>query len=480
MKIQKIRTVAAGVAALLVTTSTVAFAQSRVAECNQLDEMVVEAEETGDILDVFANVRNIIRKNDAEECTFYIRRVERAGGMTVEMQEAGATRAADTDTDGETTKAEGFSTSETLTRTVEIEQRAVVEGEVVARIPDPEIGVDIPGAQVSVEQPPADVSVKQAPMTVVVRQPAADISVMMPRPVITISQPAPEIFIEMDDPEIALNRPAPKIRVVMPEPTVTVTQGEPELDVAVQARLVDENTVLAEDDRPLRTRAERIGRDGSVRAAEDAMTDATVRAGEATVEMVEATEEARYSFDRTQPTVRFEGTDPKVTMQMEGAPRVEFQQVGEAVIRFTGPEAGDAGRAALMADRERMDAATTRELMLENEDDRALRAGATMVSMRADEIAGIDVYSRADEYVGEIDRIVRVGDTTYVIVEHGGFLGIGDTEVALETGQIALRGDRAYLTGMTEEQFEALPDVDFETSARPMAADAAIEIGRVE
>jgi len=494
MKIQTMFTVAAGAATLLVTTSTVAFAQARVAECNQLDEMVIEAEESGDILDVFANVRNVIRKNDVEECTFYIRRVERAGGMTVEMQEVNATRAtvagSDVETvdteaaEGETTAAEGFSTSETLTRTVEIEQRAIVEGEVVARIPDPEIGVNIPGAQVSVEQPAADVSVKQSAMTVVVRQPAAEIGVTMPAPVITISQPAPEIFIEMEDPEIAMNQPAPNIRVVMPEPTITVTQGEPELDVAVNARLVDGNEVLPENETPLRTRAERIGLDGAVRMDDAEMAAATVQAGEATVDMVEATEATRYTFNRTQPTVRFEGTDPTVTMQMDGEPTINFTQVGEAVIRFSGmeeAEAEDAERAEMLASRTNMDAATSRELMLENDADREMRAGATMVSLRADQISGMDVYGRNDEYVGDIDRIVQVDGKIYVIVEHGGFLGIGDTEVALPVEQVAIRGeDRAVLLGMTEEQFDALPDVDFDGRSSLMANDSAIEIGRFE
>lgn len=470
MKIQRICTTVAGVATLLVSTSTIAVAQSRVAECERLNAMVTEAG-NDEILDIFANVRNVIRKNDTEECVFYIGRVERAGGLTAEMQAANADA---------TTKSEGFSTTETLTRTVEIEQRAVVEGEVIARIPDPEVDVRIPGAEVSVEQSAADVSVKQAPMTVVVRQPAADISVMMPRPVITISQPAPEIFIEMADPEIAMNQPAPKIRVVMPEPTITVTQGEPELDVAVQARLVDGNAALAQDERPLRTRAERIGRDGSIRTG-DTMADANVQAGEATVDMMEAREATRYTFNRTQPTVRFEGTDPKVTMQMDGEPEINFTQVGEAVIRFTGPGSRDAERARLMANRENMDAATSRELMLENEDDRAMRSQATMVSLRADQIAGIDVYGRNDEYVGDIDRLVQVDGQVYVIVEHGGFLGIGDTEVALPVEQVAIRGrDRAVLLGMSEEQFDAMPDVDFDGRSTLMANDAAIEIGRFE
>jgi len=469
MNIHSICTTVAGVATLLVSTSTIAVAQSRVADCERLNVMVTEAD--GDILNVFESVRDVVRKNDRQECLYYISRIERAGGLTAEMQAANADA---------TTKSEGFSTSETLTRTVEIEQRAVVEGEVVARIPDPEVDVQIPGAQVSVEQSAADVSVQQSAMTVVVRQPAADISVMMPRPVVTISQPAPEIFIEMADPEIAMNQPAPKVRVVMPKPTITVSQGEPELDVAVNARLVDESAVLAENDTPLLTRAERIGRDGSVRTG-DAVAEANVDAGEATVDMVEATEATRYTFNRTQPTVRFEGTDPKVTMQMDGEPEINFTQVGDAVIRFTGPDDKETERANLMGNRKVMDAATSRELMLENDDDRAMRSDATLVSLRADEIAGIDVYGRNDEYVGDIDRLVQVDGKIYMIIEHGGILGIGDTEVALPVEQVAIRGDdRAVLLGMTEEQFDALPDVDFDGRSTLMANDAAIEIGRFE
>ncbi len=495
MTIQNATKTIAGAAALLLSTSTFAMAQgTRVAECEQLYVLAEEAD--GQIRDIFANVNNVIRKNDATECTYYMGRVERAGGLmlvatdaeTEEMQAAAS---------DETTTSEGFSTSETLTRTVEIEQRAIVEGEVVARIPDPEVAVDVPGAQVMVEEQPAEVSVQQAPMTVVVRQPAAQIAVMMPKPVITIEQPAPEIFIEMEDPDIALNRPQPKIRVVMPEPTITVSQGEPELDVEVQARLVDGNEVLADNATPLRTRAERIGLDGQVRTGE--MTaQGTATVGDATVEMADAEVAPRYNYTRTQPTVRFEGTDPQVTLEMEDQPEIRFSQVGEPVIRFTGSEEQRQAAAELeteeastertslvsAAERRRMNADETRAMMLETDEDREMRARAETdrVSVRAIDIAGIDVYTRNDEYVGDIDRIVQADGQTYIIVEHGGFLGIGDTEVALPVDRIAIRGeDRAILLGMTEEQFDAMPDVDveFEGRARPMVDDAAVEVGRI-
>jgi hypothetical protein len=83
------------------------------------------------------------------------------------------------------------------------------------------------------------------------------------------------------------------------------------------------------------------------------------------------------------------------------------------------------------------------------------------------ELEGIDVYGTADEEIGEIGYTVNAASSPdgqpLVVLDIGGFLGLGGREVALPVSAVTfLRGEdglRAYI-GASEEELETLPEFD--------------------
>lgn len=83
----------------------------------------------------------------------------------------------------------------------------------------------------------------------------------------------------------------------------------------------------------------------------------------------------------------------------------------------------------------------------------------------AEQLEGVRVYGSNDEWVGEIGELVLTADgkVETMIVDVGGFLGIGEKEVALGFDQVKLMRDEngGNLTGhveMTEEQLEGMKE----------------------
>ncbi|WP_052362440.1 PRC-barrel domain-containing protein [Falsirhodobacter sp. alg1] len=89
---------------------------------------------------------------------------------------------------------------------------------------------------------------------------------------------------------------------------------------------------------------------------------------------------------------------------------------------------------------------------------------ATM--LEPDMLDGIDVYGNDDESIGSVSEVIPAeGTPQQVIVDVGGFLGIGAKSVALNVSELNFfketDGDtvRAYTT-MTEDEMEALPEYE--------------------
>lgn len=86
-------------------------------------------------------------------------------------------------------------------------------------------------------------------------------------------------------------------------------------------------------------------------------------------------------------------------------------------------------------------------------------------AVTSERLTGAGIYSDADEKIGTIAELVldESGQTQEVVVDIGGFLGIGAKSVALPMSDVELvqadDGDevRGYVT-MTREELEALPE----------------------
>ena len=91
--------------------------------------------------------------------------------------------------------------------------------------------------------------------------------------------------------------------------------------------------------------------------------------------------------------------------------------------------------------------------------------------IRAENLTGTAVYGSNEERLGEIGDVILTpeGDVDAVTVDVGGFLGIGEKEVAVGMDNLAFMtdegGDFYLFTDFTQEQLEAAPEYDEATYA---------------
>ena len=89
--------------------------------------------------------------------------------------------------------------------------------------------------------------------------------------------------------------------------------------------------------------------------------------------------------------------------------------------------------------------------------------------IRSEELVGTTVYGASDKTVGEIGDVVLStdGKVDSIIIDVGGFLGIGEKEVAVGTDNLAFMTDKdgnKYLyTNFTKEQLDAAAAYDKST-----------------
>ncbi len=103
----------------------------------------------------------------------------------------------------------------------------------------------------------------------------------------------------------------------------------------------------------------------------------------------------------------------------------------------------------------------------------------TNMDITADELTGMNVYGPDDEQVGEIGNLVIADDATItdVIVDVGGFLGLGEKPVSISFDSVQILkqtdGDdmRAYVA-MTEDQMKELPKYEAPAEAMENTAPA--------
>lgn len=98
--------------------------------------------------------------------------------------------------------------------------------------------------------------------------------------------------------------------------------------------------------------------------------------------------------------------------------------------------------------------------------DRSTLQGRPLDQIRAEDFIGTTVYGANDERIGEIGDVVlsQDGQVDAVLVDVGGWLGIGEKEVALGMDNLQFMadedGDLYLYTNLTKEQVEAQPEYD--------------------
>ncbi|EBA11582.1 PRC-barrel domain-containing protein [Roseobacter sp. CCS2] len=304
-----------------------------------------------------------------------------------------------------------------------------------------ETAVPVQGGQVVVEQedatvnvvvPDPNVEVTQGQPVVTVQQPQPEITVVVPEPTVRVRQQAPIITVEQAQPQITVVIPEPVVTVMVPNPVVDVETGEPIIDL-----------------------------------------------------------------DQPEPVVRFIRPEPKITIQ-EAQPRVEFEQ-GEAQVNMTSAEnaeinvtqedalvnveQGDSANISVTSEEPEVnvvdggEADVTVEQMqarvvLEDfnadaqgnmaDEDRARYQEAVRMlpifDQNAEDLIGRSVATETGEDVGEVDFVGMRGQTLVAIVGVGGFLGMGENEVAVPLEKLIVRRNELIVPQVTQTQLENMPE----------------------
>ncbi len=85
-------------------------------------------------------------------------------------------------------------------------------------------------------------------------------------------------------------------------------------------------------------------------------------------------------------------------------------------------------------------------------------AASNLRQMSVEAIEDMDLVAVDGKEIGEIEGVMESGDgRRFLIVERGGFLGVGAKEIAIPFENLALQGDRLVLRNMDMAALDAMP-----------------------
>ena len=250
-----------------------------------------------------------------------------------------------------------------------------------------------------------------------VDQQPAQVSVQQQPPQIIVRQAPPTIIVQQSQPEIIVRMPEPQVAVTQPEPQVQVEQAQP-----------------------------------------------------------------RVTTDQAQAMVRTEQAQPQVTFERTGEPQIQFQEeAGQPRIRIERMAEGEQQQAQQQPAQQTQAQRDSREFFGVGQEPQSTGAVGTaqQQDMAVADIEGRDVYNYEGEELGTVERIIQDPQSQqfFVVVSHGGFLGLGSEEVVMPLERMVMQGDdRLMIQGVTEEDLEAMADADRYTQYPE--ADGNIAISR--
>ena len=397
---------------------------------------------------------------------------------------------------------------------IEIEQSpAEVEIEPGA----PSVTVTEGQGEIVVRQAPANVTIDMPTPTIRIEQAAPEIIITMPDPDVSVGAAQPQVRVEQAEPRISVTQAPPQVdlelervedgaestgfevtdnrsgqayqpgtapeAVTTEEAEVTVTRGEPNVTMT---EATEESEVTIERSEPT-IRFEQAEPQVTFNSQGEPQVE-FVQSGEPTVTFEEASAEGASDTDQANAESGGDAAQPLMA-EDEAEPEEAPETVAQS--ESTEPEAPESDVAADPAMEEtnttetEMPVAEGSETSAEGETDDAEmttaetmapvesngpmieREGYTLAQMgefEVETLTGSTLYGVNDENIGEIGDLILSpeGQVEGVLVEIGGFLGLGEREVQIPFDRMSImqseNGDlRAYIDA-TEEELEAMPE----------------------
>lgn len=216
---------------------------------------------------------------------------------------------------------------------------------------------------------------------------------------IAVDQSAPEVNVRQPAPQVSVEQVAPEISVQQRRPEITVDQRRPEVTVNQPRPEVTVNQPKPE-----------------------------------------------VTINQAKPEVSITQAEPNVSVQRQGEPQITVQKSGR-------PE-------VTVEDRAGSDPLQTAPSGSETQ---AAQSEPLNQITRLDrqQVIGKSLFGPNNESFGDVEDVVLAPDGTVdlLLVDVGGFLGIGVRRVAIPLDKVQLEGDR-LTTSLTQEEAENLPPYD--------------------
>ncbi|MGE3915836.1 MAG: PRC-barrel domain-containing protein [Hyphomicrobiaceae bacterium] len=223
-----------------------------------------------------------------------------------------------------------------------------------------------------------------------------------------VEQRSAQVQVQQKAPNVTVQQPQPKVTVQQPQPTVTVQQPQP--------------TVTVQQPQP------------------------------------------QVTVQQPRPQVTVEQAKPEVNVQQQGQPQVTVQRQGQPQVDVQRPQdqTAQSRETATSTDRTPTGSSTNAAGSTQQPATVATpgtTAGAgSQVAVLGRSIVGKEIYGADNGDIGEVENVVMQGtQVRSVLVDVGGFLGIGERRVSIPVDQLRMEGDRV-VTSMTKEQVRNLPE----------------------
>jgi hypothetical protein len=196
--------------------------------------------------------------------------------------------------------------------------------------------------------------------------------------------------------------------------------------------------------------------------------------------MMSDAQQATVSISEAQPQVRYNAAQPEVQIVSEGEPQVQFNQSGEARVQIRQLSANETremakqqasqmqGQTAAQSKQVAQPAAASGQAR--DDANTAVNAASTRdMQLTVGEITGYAIVDSHAKKLGDIDKVVSVNNRLYAVIGSGGFLGFGETQVAIALSSLVFSNNALMASDVPGNQIETLDG--FKSDAYPPLED---------
>ncbi len=150
--------------------------------------------------------------------------------------------------------------------------------------------------------------------------------------------------------------------------------------------------------------------------------------------------EPEVTIEQPEPNVEIEEAEPEVTVEDTGEPEVTIESSGEPEVTVE-EESQDQSP-------EEQDQPPEPEEQEQAQQEPTSSADSALMSMQVSDLEGMTVTNQDGEEIGDISHISQHNQSgdLYAIVGVGGFLGIGQTDIAMAIDEMEMQGEELVLT----------------------------------